>query len=219
MKHITDIPKHERPREKLFSKDPSSLSDLELLAAILGRGSRNMPVMSLAKKILDIFDANGSVTNTRDLQRIPGIGPAKAALVAAAMEFARRRIRPVGVKIKKAADLLPLVRNYADRKQEYFLCVSLNGASELIATRVVTVGLVNESVVHPREVFADPITDRAAKIVVAHNHPSGSVRPSHGDYQITRRLLKAGDILGIDLTDHIIFTHSEYYSFAENDKL
>ena len=96
------------------------------------------------------------------------------------------------------------------------MCSSLNGANEIIATRVVTVGLVNQSQVHPREVFADPITDRAAGIIVAHNHPAGSVKPSNADRKITVRLREAGDLLGIRLVDHLIFNHQEYFSFAEH---
>jgi DNA repair protein RadC len=111
--------------------------------------------------------------------------------------------------------VLPLIRHFADRKQEHFICVSLNGANEIIATRVVSVGLVNKTQVHPREVFADPITDRASAVIVAHNHPSGSLEPSKEDIDITARLKSAGEILGIRLLDHVIFNSKGYYSFLE----
>jgi DNA repair protein RadC len=110
-----------------------------------------------------------------------------------------------------------LIRHYADRKQEHVLVTSINGANEVIATRVITVGTVNHSIVHAREVFAEPITDRAAMIILAHNHPSGSVRPSKSDVKVTRRIADAGDLLNIPLIDHIIFSHGDYYSFAEHD--
>ena len=113
-------------------------------------------------------------------------------------------------------DVLPLIRHYADRKQEHFLCISLNGAKEVIATRTVSVGLVNKTQVHPREVFADPITDRASAVIVAHNHPSGALTPSKEDFEVTRQLKKAGETLGIRLLDHIIFNHNSYYNFLEN---
>jgi len=113
-------------------------------------------------------------------------------------------IRPEGIKITSACDILPLISYLANRKQEHFVCVSLNGASEVIATRVVSVGLVNNVQVHPREVFADPITDRATAVIVAHNHPSGSVAPSQEDIEVTKRLKDAGNTLGIKLIDHII---------------
>jgi DNA repair protein RadC len=149
------------------------------------------------------------------LQEIEGVGPAKASLIAAALEFARRRIRPEGLKISFPPDVLPLIRHYGDRKQEHFICISLNGANEVVAHRVVSVGLVNKTQVHPREVFADPITDRASAIIVAHNHPSGELKPSKEDTEITKQMKAAGETLGIKLLDHIIFNQKEYYSFLE----
>jgi len=107
----------------------------------------------------------------------------------------------------------------ADRKQEHFLCISLNGANEVIATRTISVGLVNKTQVHPREVFADPITDRASAIIIAHNHPTGGLAPSKEDIEITMRLKKAGETLGIKLLDHIIFSHKGHYSFLENNDI
>ena len=146
-------------------------------------------------------------------------GPAKATLISAALEFSRRRIKPEGFKISFPTDVLPLIRHMADRKQEYFLCISLNGANEVLATRTISIGLVNQTQAHPREVFADPITDRASAIIVAHNHPSGSLTPSKQDMEITQRLKAAGQTLGIRLFDHIIFNHNGYYSFLENKEL
>jgi DNA repair protein RadC len=147
------------------------------------------------------------------------VGPAKATLIAASLEFARRRIRPEGIKIKTPVDVLPLVRHYGDRKQEHFLCISLNGANEIITTRVVSVGLVNKTQVHPREVFADPITDRASAVILAHNHPSGDLTPSKEDILLTRQLKEAGETLGIAVLDHIIFSQKGHYSFLENSCL
>ena len=115
--------------------------------------------------------------------------------------------------------MLPAIRHYADRKQEHFLSVSLNGAHEIIAVRVVSIGLVNRTIVHPREVFADPLTDRAAAVVVAHNHPSGQVQPSMEDRDVTRRLKSAGDTLGMKLLDHVVFSTLGYYSFLEHGEL
>jgi DNA repair protein RadC len=115
--------------------------------------------------------------------------------------------------------VLPLIRHLADRKQEHFVCVSLNGANEVIATRIVSVGLVNRTQVHPREVFADPITDRATAVIVAHNHPSGSLEPSREDLDITRQIKSAGEILGIKLLDHVVFNQKGYYSFCEKGLL
>lgn len=219
MKKISDIPKNERPREKLQLKGPRALSDLELLAILLGKGTKDHDVLSIAEKILKTIDNDGGTPNIKKLSDIKGIGPAKATTIAAALEFARRRIRPEGFKISFPPDVLPLIRHYADRKQEHLLCISLNGAREVIATRVVTVGLANRTQMHPREVFADPLTDRAAAIILAHNHPSGDVFPSKEDREVTRKIKEAGKILGIQLLDHLIFNLKEYYSFLEHDEI
>lgn len=219
MKRIADIPKPDRPREKLMEKGAAALSDLELLAVLLGRGIKGRDVLAVAGRILQVLDTGNEKLNPDELQQIEGVGPAKAALIAAALEFARRRIRPEGLKISFPADVLPLISHFADRKQEHFLCVSINGANEVIATRVISVGLVNKAQVHPREVFADPITDRATAIIIAHNHPAGGLTPSKEDLEITRQLKAAGETLGIRLLDHIIFNRKGYYSFLEHGEL
>jgi DNA repair protein RadC len=215
MKKLKDLSASERPREKLQAKGPEALSDLELLAILLGSGTKESDVLTVAGRILKVLDGRNEKLGVEELQAIEGIGPAKASLLAAALEFARRRIRPEGLRISFPPDVLPLIRHFADRKQEHFLCVSLNGANEVIATRVVSVGLVNKTQVHPREVFADPITDRASAVIVAHNHPSGSLEPSREDHDITGQLKSAGEILGIRLLDHIVFNQKGYYSFLE----
>lgn len=219
MKKIVDIPKHERPREKLQEKGAQSLSDLELIAILLGRGVEGHDVLSVADRVLKVMDAANGRPTLNELQMIEGVGPAKATLIEAALEFARRRIRPEGLKISFPPDVLPLIRHFGDRKQEHFICISLNGANEVIAHRVVSVGLVNKTQVHPREVFADPITDRASAIIVAHNHPSGELKPSKEDTEITKQLKAAGETLGIKLLDHIIFNQKDYYSFLEKEIL
>ena len=219
MKKISDIPLLDRPREKLQQKGAQSLSDQELLAILLGSGTQCYDVMTMASRILKLLDKTNANPTLDDLMDIDGVGPAKATLISAALEFARRRIRPEGFKISFPTDVLPLIRHMADRKQEHFLCISLNGANEVIATRTISVGLVNKTQVHPREVFADPITDRASAIIIAHNHPTGNVTPSNDDAEITKKLKAAGETLGIKLLDHIIFSHKGYYSFLENNEL
>jgi len=219
MKKISDIPKNERPREKLQFKGPQALSDLELLAILLGKGTKDHDVLSLAEKILKTIDNDGGTPNVEKLSDIKGVGPAKATTIVAALEFARRRIRPEGLKISFPPDVLPLIRHYADRKQEHLLCVSLNGAREVIATRVVTVGLANRTQMHPREVFADPLIDRSAAIILAHNHPAGDVSPSKEDREVTKKIKEAGEILGIQLLDHLIFNLKDYYSLLEHDEI
>jgi len=219
MKKVKEMPVFNRPREKLKEKGPKALSDKELLAILLGSGTQNKDVLTLAGRILKVLDDTSASPTLEQLQSIDGIGPAKATTILAALEFVRRRIRPEGFKIGLPPDVLPLIQHMADRKQEHFLCISLNGAYEVIAVRTVSVGLVNKTQVHPREVFADPLTDRATAIIVAHNHPTGNLAPGKDDIAITRQLKSAGETLGIKLLDHIIFSHKGYYSLLENNEL
>jgi len=218
-KSIHDIPVSDRPREKLIRKGAAALSDKELLAVLLGKGTPGMDVMTLASKLARLIDEKGLDVKAEDLSQFSGVGDAKAALILAAIEFARRRIKPEGVKIVTPADLLPHVRHYADRKQEHFLCASINGANEILHIRVVSIGLIDRSPVHPREVFADALVDRASAVIVAHNHPSGGLEPSPSDIDITAQLKAAGEVVGIALLDHIIFNRTGYYSFLEDGRL
>jgi DNA repair protein RadC len=214
---IKDLPENERPREKLLEKGARYLSDEELLAVILGKGTQKLDVLALAKKIINIIDEKGIELEAVKLQEIEGIGAAKSALIEAAFEFVRRRIKPEGLKIKNPEDVLPLVRHYADRKQEHFIVVSLNGANEVLNVRVVTKGLVNRTQVHPREVFADVIADRACAVIIAHNHTSTNLKPSEDDLIVTNRLVEAGKILGIQILDHLIFNHKSVFSIFRDE--
>jgi DNA repair protein RadC len=219
MKKIKELPEFERPREKLLKQGAAFLSDQELLAIMLGKGTQKHDVLSLSKKIVKIIDEKGLSFSVNDVTNIEGIGIAKATSIVAAFEFVRRRIKPEGLKIKFPADVLPLIQHYANRKQEHFLCISINGANEVMSVRVVSIGLVNKSHVHPREVFADVLSERASAVIVAHNHPNGDLKPSKEDIHITNQLKEAANILGLDLLDHIIFSAKGYYSFVENDRI
>jgi DNA repair protein RadC len=218
-KTIDQIPEHDRPREKLIAKGAKALSDQELLAALLGKGTPGMDVMTLAGKLAKVVDEKGLDLKMEDLTPFEGMGEAKAAAILAAIEFARRRIKPEGTKITTPADVLPQIRHYADRKQEHFICATINGANEVINIRVISIGSIDRTQVHPREVYADAVADRASGIIVAHNHPAGSLEPSPADTEVTRQLKAAGQIVGIDLLDHIIFNRTAYFSFLEEGKL
>lgn len=217
-KRISNIPERDRPREKLLTKGATALSDIELMAILLGSGIKGHDVMKVAERVVKTLD--GCVNpGLSVLQKIEGVGFAKASLITASLEFARRRIRPEGVKISSPSDVLPIIQHYGDRKQEHFICVSVNGANEVIKSRVVSIGLVNSTQVHPREVFADPILDRASSVIIAHNHPSGNLSPTPEDLSITKRLVSSANTLGIQLLDHIIFDNKGFYSFAQNENL
>ncbi|HHE51752.1 MAG TPA: DNA repair protein RadC [Candidatus Acetothermia bacterium] len=215
MKVIKDLPKLDRPREKLLSRGSVALSDSELLAILIGSGMKGTNALSLATKILRVVDLRPEKLDVEALKEIPGVGPVKAARIAAAFELVRRRLQREGTRVREAKDVLPFVQQIREKHQEYFVCLSLNGANEVIENRVVTVGLLDSNQVHPREVYADPLTDRAASIIVAHNHPSGTLEASPEDLALTDRLARAGKLLGIPLLDHIIVTKRGYLSLKQ----
>jgi DNA repair protein RadC len=219
LEKMSSLPADQRPREKLIKLGAKTLSDQELLAILIGSGNRACPVEQIAASVLDLFDRTNGDVLPEKLVLLPGMGTAKTTLILAALEFSRRRLCPGYRKIGFPRDVLPLINHYADRKQEYFLCLSLNGAHEVLASRVVSVGLVNKALVHPREVFADPLSDRAAAVILAHNHPSGNLEPSGEDRLFTEKIKHAAKILGIGLLDHIIFGKEGYYSFIEHGEL
>jgi DNA repair protein RadC len=207
-----ELLKENRPRERLIRCGPQALSDRELLSIILVSGIKGKNVILLAKELLFKLDSQREIPSISELCRLSGLGKSKACIIAAMLEFGRRKWAK-GKCIKQPDDIFELIRHYADRRQEKFICISLNGAHELLAIRIVTVGLVNRTIIHPREVFADPILDRASAVVVAHNHPSGNTNPSEEDIGITQRLKTAADILGLNFLDHLIFTERSIFSF------
>jgi DNA repair protein RadC len=215
MKTIKDMPEHSRPREKLREKGASALTDEELVAAILGMGTAGVDVRTISKQVAGLIREHKEALTLGHLLAVPGMGLAKAGQILSAFELARRHLMKDAVKVSSAKDVLPLLTDIAGKQQEYFLCVSLNGANEVIQRRVVTIGLLDKSPVHPREVFADVIADRAAAVIFAHNHPSGDLQPSQSDLQLQDQLTEAGKILGIRVLDHIIVSRKGYYSFQE----
>ena len=214
-KAIKDIPAHNRPREKLREKGAAALTDEELVAAILGMGTAGADVRTIARQVAGLIRAHKANLQLDQLLEVPGVGLAKAAQILSAFELARRHLLKDTVKITVAQDILPLVADIAGKQQEYFVCISLNGANEVIEKRVVTIGLLDQSPVHPREVFADVIADRAAAVIFAHNHPSGELRPSTADLRMHEQLTEAGKILGLRVLDHVIVTRRGYLSFQE----
>ncbi|MCL2602238.1 MAG: DNA repair protein RadC [Treponema sp.] len=208
------LPKEDRPRERLIRYGAEALSDEALLSIVLVSGVRGKNVTLLARELIEKLDGEKDVPPVHELRRIAGLGESKACAVAAMLEIGRRKWAP-GQRVRHPIDIYNHIRHYADRRQERFLCLSLNGANEILATRIVTIGLVDKTIVHPREVFADAILDRASAIIVAHNHPSGNIRPSKEDNEITSRLKNAGDILGITFLDHVIFSETHFLSLRD----
>ena len=215
MKNIKELPKHNRPREKLKERGASALTDEELVAAILGRGVEGQSLVTISKSVANLIRKHKEDLSVEHLTAVRGVGLAKAAQILSAFELARRYLLKETVKITGAQDVLPLLADIASKQQEHFVCISLNGAYEVIEKRIVTIGLVDRSQVHPREIYADVISDRAAAVIFAHNHPSGDLKPSNSDLKIHEQLTEAGKILGIRIIDHLIVTGKGYYSFQE----
>src|SRR6266446_8049208 len=148
-KPLNQIPSYDRPREKLMAKGAAALKDHELLAILLAKGTTKIDVMTLAQNLVKVVDEKGLKLRVEDISHLEGMGTIKAMTVIAAIEFARRRIKPDGLKISTPADVLPLIRHFADRKQEHFLSVTINGANEVLNIRVVSIGLLDRAPVHP----------------------------------------------------------------------
>jgi len=178
-----------------------------------------MDVFKLSKKVNKVIEEKGENIQIEDLTCIMWIWPIKAQSIISAFELAKRYFIKESIVIKSSDDILEQVKEYKNKKQEYLLCLTLDWANRLINNRVITIWLLNQSLVHPREVFADAIWDRANSIVLVHNHPSWTISPSDEDIQITNKLKKVSEMVWIKLLDHIIITKNSYFSFNENNIL
>ena len=212
---MSDRRKDLRPREKLQARGAEALSDYELLMAIIGSGTQYADVTKLAREVQKLLKEKGSELAYEDLLSVKSLGPAKATNIMAGFELWRRQFevseRPIIDSPEKAVEQLVDIR---DKKQEYFVCLTLDGANRLIAKRIITIGTLTASLVHPREVFADAISDRAASIIVAHNHPSGSLNASTDDLQLTNRIKDSAELLGIPLLWHLLVTTESYIAIT-----
>ena len=205
----------DRPREKLAAYGTARLTDLELLMAIIGSGNKQADVGVIALRVLKVLQAKGVDVLYDDLKTVGGLGAAKIPVILASFELARRHLiepdRPVIDSAEKAYEAL---KEYVGKTQEHFVMLTLDGANRLIDKHLISVGTLTASLVHPREVFAPAIADRAASIIVAHNHPSDTLKPSPADIEITKRLEQTANIIGIKFIDHLIITKRGYRSIA-----
>ena len=207
------------PRERLARRGVSGLRDDELLAIVLGTGYRGCGVVAAAREILQAHPKEELVSmEPLQLRRLKGVGPVKAGVLAAAFELARRGLQKgLGVQpvITCPTDAVPLLAEIRDERREHFLCLFLNARNQVIHKEVISIGSLSASIVHPREVFQVAVSRTAASIVLAHNHPSGDPTPSRDDLDLTRRLVDAGRLMGIDILDHIILCDREFLSLKE----
>ena len=217
---IHDLPKDERPRERLIKNGASTLSDSELLAIILRTGSRQENVINLSQRILKEYNIKQlSQINLTQLMKVHGIKESKAAQIAACFEIARRLESfndEDKQKISSPEDvyrrIYPKMR---EQKKELFIELCLDTKNRVIKEETISVGSLNANIVHPREVFKLALAESAAHIIVAHNHPSGDPTPSREDIEITKKLVDTGIIMGITLLDHVIIGDGRHFSMKE----
>jgi DNA repair protein RadC len=216
---VHDLPIGERPRERLLKLGGEALSAQEVLAVILGRGTKGESVMMTSQKLLSRFGSLKGVANAsvEELVQTSGIGLAKATQIKAALELGRRLEADTGQKprpiLSSPEDVVAEVRSQLKgKKKEHFLVLCLDTRNRLISRRLVSMGSLDTSIVHPREVFKEAVSCCAASVIFAHNHPSGDPEPSKEDIELTKRLARAGEIVGIDVLDHIIICDKSFAS-------
>jgi DNA repair protein RadC len=216
---VHDLPLSERPRERLFKLGSEALSVQEILALILGRGIKGESVMVASQKLLSRFGNLKGVADAsvEELTQMKGIGPAKAAQIKAALELSKRLEADVGEKpqpiLKSPEDVAAVVKSkLKGKKREHFWVLCLDTRNRLINDKLVSIGSLDTSIVHPREVFKEAVSSSAASVIFVHNHPSGDPEPSKEDIELTKRLVQAGEIIGIDVLDHIIVCDKSYLS-------
>ena len=217
MPKIKDIPKTERPREKLEKYGPGKLSNSELLAILLRTGTKGINVVELSWKILNKFPKNSlSNANFEELKNTFGLGKTKTCEIVACFELGRRLLKNKPHKLLLTPnDVHREMKDYRNHKQEHFVVFYLDSRNGEIASLVVSIGTLNASIIHPREVFEPAIAHSAAQIIIAHNHPSRDPEPSEDDIMITKRLSEAGKIIGIEIVDHVVVSHNGWVSFKE----
>ncbi|GAB4029626.1 MAG: DNA repair protein RadC [Elusimicrobiota bacterium] len=215
---IAEMEKIEMPREKMLKYGPDRLSEAELMALLLRTGVKGKNVIELASDIVKRFSGREfGYEDLGELKEFCGIGEARACELIACMELGRRRFKnKKNAVYLKPADVFFELREYRNLKKEHFLVLYLDTKNQELKKQVVSIGTLNFSVVHPREVFEEAVKNLAAGIIVAHNHPSGCPQPSQEDIKLTGRLAEAGKILGIELLDHVVVASGGYYSFKEN---
>ncbi len=215
MAKLKDIPKFDRPREKFLEKGPDALTDSELLAILLGSGIKGTNVKTLAQKILKKFGDNFLNASVDDLTQISGIGQAKALQISSAIALTRRifdKQNSLDNLILSAQDAIALVSDLKDKKQEHLVCLYLNARNALLKKETISIGTLDKSIVHPREIFAPGLEMHAAGVILVHNHPSGNSIPSEQDKQVAKRIIEAGQLMGINVVDFLIVAKNGVHS-------
>lgn len=223
MVKIKDLPKVDRPREKLMAKGVENLKDSELLAILLRTGKAGMNVIEIASQILSKYPKKRLLQTTyQDLVKIGGIDSVKATTLLAAFELTKRALElndtnlPIISNAKDVAAQLTDIRNL---KKEHFVVLYLNAKNQLVHKEIISMGTLNANLVHPREVFEPALKHSTVQIIAAHNHPSGDPKPSEDDIEITKRLTEAGKMMGVEVIDHVIISKNSHFSFKKEGYL
>ena len=218
---IKNIHRIEQPRERLEKYGTGRLSDAELFAILLRTGPKGIGVLELSKKVLRQFAGNRLANASYDeLRNIHGLGPAKACEIVACFELGRRMLKDKqAVLILSPREVWEQCRDIRESKKEHFVVFFLDTQNREIKRELISVGTLNSSLIHPREVFEPAIKHLASHIIIAHNHPSGSLEPSEEDLSVTKRLTDSGRLLGIEVLDHVIVTAKSYLSLKESNIL
>jgi DNA repair protein RadC len=220
---ISGLSAADLPRERLARHGPEALRDHELLAIVLGTGCSGRNVVQLAHELLAAHAREDLVgMDVAQLSRIRGIGAAKASGLVAAFELSRRALaKGMGSRpaVSCPADAIPFLTDIQDQRREFFVGLYLNARNQVIHKEVVSIGSLSASIVHPREVFLAAVQSAAASVVLAHNHPSGDVTPSQDDLELTRRLVQAGELMGVEVLDHLIVGRHDFLSLKERGLL
>lgn len=219
MLKIKDIPKFDRPREKMEKYGPGKLSDAELLAILLRTGTKDLNVLKLAQKILQKFEKEKFMdVSINDLKGIHGLGTVKSCEILACFELGRRMLKGKKSSILLSPkDVWERTEDIRGSKKEHFVVFYLDSKNQEIQREIISIGTLNESLVHPREVFEGAIKNNASSVIIAHNHPSGDLEPSQADVEITKKLIHAGKILDIKLLSHVIVTKDKWSELNIND--
>lgn len=210
-------PKKIEIRELTLRHGLSYPSDEELIMLILGHGTKKTPIESLSVKVLDVMMRSNHDNLVKNLTAISGIGKTKALAIASALELGRRHNRNPSSVLSRPKDVVPFIQGYAIRPTEHFLCITLNGAREIISIRVICTGSGNMAIMRMSEVFAEAVKERASAVIFSHNHPSGNPNPSEDDIETTKKLCAAAQLLEIAVLDHIIIAKESYFSFLEHN--
>ena len=219
MSKLKDIPKVDRPREKFLEKGPDALSKSDLLAILIGSGIKGKNVKKLSEQIVRKFSDTFLQLTVDDLLEVPGIGKAKALQIVSALALVKRfydEKKPKEYLVLSANDAVSLNSDLKDKKKEYLVCLYLNARNALLKKEIISIGILDKSIIHPREIFGPAVELRAAGLILVHNHPSGDPLPSKQDREVFNKIIEAGKVMGVNVIDFIIIAGDKIYSVFED---